>query len=345
MKTVTIVIPALHRPDLTKRCLEFLSRQRLPAAEWEAVVVENEARSDSILPDPLPPNTSRIELPTNEGTTGSINRAVAATSSKYVLLLNNDIELEPNYLETLVHTLEGDAHLGFAAGKLLRATQRTHLDGAGDAMLIAGGAYRLGSMDEDRGQFDRPMPILTGCGAALLYRREAFEQCGGLDADFFAYLDDIDLGLRTQLIGYGGMYVPQAVAYHIGSATTGAAVHPRILELVTRNQFWLLAKDYPPAVVQRYLSRILLFQALWFGYVVRNRGLGAYFRGIRAAFAKRSVMHKKRDQLARKGTISDQEFERLLIESERQLWDWHSSRPPGAQSGLLKTYFRIFGHP
>ncbi len=345
MKTVTIIIPALHRPDLTQLCIEFIQSQTLPPSEWEIVIVENEARSDSILPDPLPPNTSRIELPTNEGTTGAINRAVAATSSKYLLLLNNDIELEPDYVEILGRTLDRDPHLGFAAGKLLRATQRTHLDGAGDAMLVAGGAYRLGSGDEDRGQFDQPTPILTGCGAAVLYRREAFDQCGGLDADFFAYLDDIDLGLRTQLVGYGGMYVPQAVAYHIGSATTGAVVHARILELVTRNQLWLLAKDYPPAIVQRYLSRIMLFQALWFGYVVRNRGLGAYFRGLRGAFAKRSVMHTKRDELLPKRAISDGEFERLLLESERQVWDWHASRPPEAQSGLLKAYFGIFGHP
>ncbi len=345
MKTVTIIIPALHRPDLTQRCIEFLQRQTLPPAEWEIVVVENEARSDSILADPLPPNTSRIELPTNEGTTGSINRAVAATSSSYLLLLNNDIELEPNYLELLVGTLDSDPHIGFAAGKLLRATQRTHLDGAGDAMLIAGGSYRLGSMDEDRGQFDQPMPILTGCGAAVLYRRAAFERCGGLDEDFFAYLDDIDLGLRTQLVGYGGIYVPQAVAYHIGSATTGSVVHPRILELVTRNQLWLLAKDYPKAIKRRYLWRITVFQALWFGYVFRNYGLGAYLRGIRAALARLSVMHTKSDELLHKRAISDREFERLLIESERQVWEWHSSRPREAQSGLLTTYFAIFGHP
>lgn len=345
MKTVTIIIPSLHRPDLTRRCIEFIQRQTLPNSEWEVVVVENEARSDKILPDPLPENTTRIELPSNEGTTGSLNRAVAATSSKYLLLLNNDIELEPNYLQLLVRTLDADPQLGFAAGKLLRATQRTHLDGAGDAMLIAGAAYRLGSMDEDRGQFDQPMLILTGCGAAVLYRREAFEQCGGLDADFFAYLDDIDLGLRAQLVGYGGMYVPQAVAYHIGSATSGSVVHPRILELVTRNQLWLLAKDYPPEVVQRHQWRILVFQALWFGYVVRHGGLGAYLRGIRGAVAKRSVMHKKRAELAGKQRISNAEFERLLMESERQVWEWHSSRPPEAQSGLLKTYFRIFGAP
>jgi len=345
VKTVTIIIPSLHRPDLTRRCIEFIERQTLPAAEWQVVVVENEARADKVLPDPLPNNVSRIELPANEGTTGSINRAVADTSSKYLLLLNNDIELQPDYLALLVQTLEADSRMGFAAGKLLRATQRTHLDGAGDAMLIAGASYRLGSMDEDRGQFDQPMPIIAGCGAAVLYRREIFEQCGQLDGDFFAYLDDIDLGLRAQLVGYGGMYVPQAVAYHIGSATSGAVVHPRILELVTRNQLWLLAKDYPPAIVRRYLLRILLFQALWFGYVLRNRGLGAYLRGIRAGLAGRSAMHDKRDQLLSKRAISDEEFERLLIDSERQVWSWHSTRPPESQSGLLKTYFRIFGHP
>jgi len=345
VKTVTIVIPALHRPDLTKRCIQFVEQQTLPSSEWEIVVMENEAQVDSILPDPLPPNTTRIELPTNEGTTGSINRAVAATSSKYILLLNNDIELQPDYTETLIRTLEKDQRLGFATGKLLRATQRTHLDGAGDATLIAGGAYRLGSMDEDRGQFDQPMPILAGCGAAVLYRREAFEHSGGLDADFFAYLDDIDLGLRAQLVGYGGMYVPQAVAYHVGSATTGAVVHPRILELVTRNRLWLLAKDFPPALKKRYRWRIAFFQALWLGYVLRNGGLCSYISGVRAALAKLPLMHKKRDELLSKRAISDQQFERLLMESERQVWQWHSSREREAQSGLLRAYFRIFRHP
>ena len=116
MKTVTITIPCAASSRLTRRCIEFIQQQTLPRSEWEIVVVENEARSDSILPDPLPENTTRIELPTNEGTTGSINRAVAATSSKYLLLLNNDIELQPDYLEVLVRTLEADPQLGLRGG-------------------------------------------------------------------------------------------------------------------------------------------------------------------------------------------------------------------------------------
>ncbi len=102
VKTVTIAIPSLHRPDLTSRCLEFIQKQTLPPDCWEIVVIENSAQPGKMLPDPLPPNTRRIELPENEGTTGSINRAVAATESRYVLLLNNDVELDPDYLQKLV---------------------------------------------------------------------------------------------------------------------------------------------------------------------------------------------------------------------------------------------------
>ena len=278
MKTVTIAIPSLHRPDLTARCLEFIQQQTLPADEREVVVIENEAQPGSILPDPLPPNTRRIELPDNEGTTGSINRAVTATESPYILLLNNDVELRPDCIEKLVRALDADPKLGFATGKLLRATQRTHLDGAGDAMLMAGAAYRLGHFDRDDGQFDRPMPILGGCGAAVLYRREVFERCGRLDEDFFAYLEDLDLALRAHLLGYTGVYLPDAVAYHIGSATLGDVLHPRIVEYLTRNQIYLLVKDYPrfgvlaTAAANRRLSVL----------VVRFRGVQRTPGGISA---------------------------------------------------------------
>ena len=80
VKTVAIAIPSLHRPDLTARCIDFIQKQTLPAAEWEIVVIENEApeRKDTSRSSAL--NTRRIELPTNEGTTGSINRAVAPPS-------------------------------------------------------------------------------------------------------------------------------------------------------------------------------------------------------------------------------------------------------------------------
>ncbi len=345
VKTVTIAIPSLHRPDLTARCLEFIQKQTLPADEWEVVVIENEAQPDKILPDPLPQSTRRIELPNNEGTTGSINRAVESTQSRYVLLLNNDIELEPNYIARLVAALDDDVSLGFATGKLLRATQRTHLDGAGDAMLMAGAAYRLGNFDQDVGQYDRVMPLLAGCGAAVLYRREAFVESGGLDLDFFAYLDDLDLALRVQLLGYRGLYLPDAVAYHVGSATLGNVVHPRVIEYVTRNQIYLLSKDYPSALFRKLLPRIVVYQLLWAFYAMRHGGIGAYVRGLRQGLRSRNSMQRKQVELTSRRRISDDDFLQRMRDSERQIYQWQKSKPDAEQSSLLKLYFRLFGRP
>ncbi len=345
VKTVTIAIPSLHRPDLTTRCLDFIQRQTLPGDAWEAVVIENEALPDSILPDPLPPNTRRIELPTNEGTTGSINRAVAQTESRYVLLLNNDVEMDPDYIAKLAQALDSDPKLGFATGKLLRARQRTHLDGAGDAMLMSGAGYRLGHFDQDNGQYDRPMPVLSGCGAAVLYRREVMERCGGLDEEFFAYLDDLDLALRAHLLGYTGIYLPQAVAYHVGSATLGDVLHPRIVEYLTRNQIYLLLKNYPSPVLWRLLPRIVVYQSLWLMYAARSGRLGAYLRGCWVGLRGFARMRRKHRELMASRRISDLEFLAQLRRSERQIYDWQRSMPPAQRSGLLKLYFQLFGEP
>jgi GT2 family glycosyltransferase len=345
VKTVAIAIPSLHRPDLTERCIHFIQKQTLAAFDWEIVVIENEAQAGEILPDPLPPNTRRIELPTNEGTTGSINRAVAATESRYVLLLNNDVELASDYIARLVGALDQDAKLGFAAGKLLRATERDHLDGAGDAMLMAGGAYRLGHLDPDRQQFDQPMPVLAGCGAAVLYKREAFLASGGLDPDFFAYLDDLDLALRAQLVGYGGVYVPEAVAYHVGSATLGEPLHPRVVEYITRNQIYLLIKDYPRPAFLRLLPRITVYQSLWLFFAFRNGALSAYLGGLRQALRNRGNMLQKNRALLARRRIGDGEFLQRLRDSERQIYDWQQSLPASQRSRLLNIYFRLFGQP
>jgi GT2 family glycosyltransferase len=172
-------------------------------------------------------------------------RCIDSIQRQTLLLLNNDVELAPDYLETLLNTLEADETLGFATGTLLRATDHALLDGAGDAMLLVGASYRLGHLDPDEGQFDQPMPLLSAGGAAVLYRSKALLLCGALDADFFAYLHDLDLALGSHLIGYRGAYVPDAVVYHIGSAMLGQSLHPRVVEYITRNQFFVLMKDYP----------------------------------------------------------------------------------------------------
>ncbi|HEX4920642.1 MAG TPA: glycosyltransferase, partial [Candidatus Bathyarchaeia archaeon] len=99
-RLVSIIIPALRRPDLTQRCIDSVLKQSLRDSEYEIIVVENAAQPETVLPHPLPPHVRRIDLVENCGTTGSINRGVAESSSKYLLFLNNDVELGPEFLET-----------------------------------------------------------------------------------------------------------------------------------------------------------------------------------------------------------------------------------------------------
>ncbi|HJS98340.1 MAG TPA: glycosyltransferase family 2 protein [Terriglobales bacterium] len=341
---VSVVIPSLHRPDLVQRCLACLAQQTLSRQHFDVVIAENEAGSKGASPAPLPDNVRCIALSENLGTTGSVNRALQQSSSEYVLLLNNDIELDPPFLEVLVSVLQGDPQCGFATGKLLNARRRNILDGAGDAVLRGGGAYRLGHDDEDRGHFEQATAVIAGCGAATLYRRSVLEQIQGLDEDFFAYLDDVDLGLRAHLAGYTGIYTPQAVAYHLGSATLGDVFHPRIAALLTRNQFLLLFKNYPLGVFCRLLGHIVVFQLLWLALVVRRRRFLSYLRGLGGALWRLPKMLAKRSRIMRSRRISSSQFLALLGMSERQILQWQASRSADARSSLVTTYFRLF-HP
>jgi GT2 family glycosyltransferase len=339
---VSVVIPCLGRPDLTRRCLDCLSRQSLPASNFDIVLVENGGLPSLDPGDLLPSNASRFTLETNYGTAGAFNRGIAATRSRYVLLLNNDVELNPNFLQTLVSVLERDPRCAFASGKLLSAADHTRLDGAGDALLQGGGAYRLGHGDADTGQFERESPILAACGAAVLFRRSALEEIGGFDESFFAYLDDLDACLRAHRAGYVGLYVPGAIGYHIGSATLGDPFHPRIAGLLTRNQLSLVLKNYPRGVLLHLFPRILVFQCLWLALAVGKGAFSPWLRGAFAALRATPETWRKRRAVARTSRIGAERFQDLLRQSEREIYHWHSARPASARSTLLKLYFWLF---
>lgn len=343
-KLVSVIIPALHRPDLTRRCLESLARQTLSDECFEIVVVENEARPETNLSSPLPENVRVLELSENHGTTGSINRGCSAIESQYLLLLNNDVELEPDFLAELISKLDESEQYAFATGKLLSAADRNRLDGAGDALLAGGGVYRIGHGDLDTGQYDSCLPVIAGCGAATLVRRSVFDQIGRLDENFFAYLDDVDLGLRVHLYGHQGLYVPTAVAYHIGSATLGGDLfHPKIVEWLTRNQILLVSKDYPISALFRMLPRILVFQLLWLAVITTRGRLGPYFKGMFDAIRLLPANLRKRRVVMENRKISGRDFISLLRVSEQRVYRWHQAQPEKKKSILLKSYFFIFG--
>ena len=341
---ISVLIPALHRPDLTRTCLDSLRAQSL-YGQCEIIVVENDAGSGPILTKPLPENVRRLLLPRNFGFAGAINQGLKMAAGEYVLLLNNDVQLHKDCLGELTRALQMRPDLAFAVGKLMCGKDPSRLDGAGDELLLAGASYRLGSGDTDTGQFECEREPLGCCAAAALLRKSVLVTLEGLDQDFFAYLEDVDLALRSSWLGFHGAYIPQAIAYHQGSATLGQPLHPKIAFWMTRNQWLLLLKNYSLAMWFRLLPRVLCFQVLWMLLLFRHGRILAWVLGVLDALRLLPRMLRKRRLVMASRKVSGQQMLNRLRLSERQLYEWHTRRIVESRSRLLSVYFRIFGAP
>lgn len=287
--TVSIVIPHRNRCAFLERLLQSIAAQRLPEGmTLEAVVVDNGSEDGSV-------ETARragcrvLELGRNEGVSRALNRGIEAAAGQWIALVNNDVELSPDWVAQLLEALSSPAAetangLWFATGKTLNDQNRGFIDGAGDAICRGGASWRLGHDRADGPLFDAVRQTYFPSATATVFRRDFFARIGGLEESFFAYLEDIDLGLRAAIEDLPGLYVPSAVAYHRGSATAGVWSGQSV-EWMTCHQLLLLAKFYPARLMLRFFRPILTAQLLWATLAV-SRGRAShwargFWRGLR----------------------------------------------------------------
>jgi N-acetylglucosaminyl-diphospho-decaprenol L-rhamnosyltransferase len=217
--SIDVVIPVHNRWSLTERCLELLREQTIPHT---VIVCDNGSTDDTVqrLGEAFA-DVRLIALGANIGFTTACNRGVAAGDGQTVVLLNNDVECRPDFLERLVAPLADDAGVGSVAGLLLVPGEQ-HIESFGLSVdpTLAGYPRLRGANVADAQATD---PLLIGpSGAAGAYRRAAWEQVGGLDEGVFAYGEDVDLALRLRAAGWDTVAVGNAVAVHIGSASAVA---------------------------------------------------------------------------------------------------------------------------
>jgi N-acetylglucosaminyl-diphospho-decaprenol L-rhamnosyltransferase len=201
---------------LTARCLEHLGRQTTP---HEVIVCDNGSTDGT--PERLRtsfPDARLVELGANVGFPAACNRGVNAGSSDVVVLLNNDVECRPEFLEHLVAPFRDDERLGSVTSLLLApGEQRIESFGLAVDPTLAG-YPRLRGLPAREAQATNPI-LIGPSGAAGAYRRRAWDDVGGLDEGVFAYAEDVDLALRIRSAGWSTTAVPLAVAIHIGSAS------------------------------------------------------------------------------------------------------------------------------
>ncbi len=205
----------------------------------------------------------------NVGFAVANNRAVERLDGcELVALLNPDAFPEPAWLSSLIVAAAGQRKAASFASRLMVAGTQDVVDGAGDAFHVSGLAWRIGYR-QPLGQVDNALsahPVFAACAAAALYRRDDWVRAGGFDERFFCYAEDVDLGFRLQLLGRGCWYVPDAVAYHVGSAVSGVDSAFSVYHGY-RNFEWTFLKDMPTSLLWRYLPLhmlAILAQVVWF---------------------------------------------------------------------------------
>jgi GT2 family glycosyltransferase len=309
--SVTAVVLNYDGRELLEAIMPSLAAQTLRPSE--TIVVDNGSRDDSrayLAEHWLHARVVAIEH--NVGVAAALNQGVRAASGEYVALLNNDLELAPTWLAEMVAGLTRHPDAASVACKLLCYHDRARLDGTGDVLTRRLVAYPRGAGELDEGQYEHEEEILTPTAGAALYRASALASVGPFDESFWAYFEDVDWGLRAQLAGLRSWYVPSAVAFHMGGATTGGDRNPRYQVLHQRNRIGLMVKDLPLAVLARCARPIAREQAGTLVHAARNGTLRLFLRAWWGAIVRMPGWLRDRRRIQGTRAVGASRIEELL---------------------------------
>ncbi len=289
---VTVVIPNYNGLRFLKTCLDSLENQT--SDEFEVLVVDNGSADDSVAYiERNYPWVKILPLEENTGFCGGVNAGIQTATTPYVLLLNNDVEAAPDFVEQMCKAIQKSDKVFSVSSKMVQFYDRSKIDDAGDLYCMLGWAFQRGVGHKvNESQYQKHSRVFSACGGASIYRRSVFEKIGYFDEIHFAYLEDIDVGYRARIAGYENIYCPKAVVYHIGSGTTGSKYNHFKVKLSARNSFYLNYKNMP--VGQLLLNAI----PLAIGYGIKwaffhKIGFGkAYLEGLREGICTRKQCRK-----------------------------------------------------
>lgn len=316
---VTVIVPVWNRRELLERLLAGLRAQTQAAA---AVLVVDDGSRDGSAELAESWGANAIRMDAHGGFAKAVNRGIRESHTSLVAIVNNDVELAPDWLRTMSSALDpGD---WFAAGRILQAGDRTRIDATYDAMCRGGTAWRVGHGCPDGPGFRMAHEIGFPPFTAAIFRAELFARVGLLDERFESYLEDVDFGLRCAFAGCTGRYVPDAVAWHAGSATLGRW-HPGTTRRMARNQLFLIARHYSSGMLLKNAWPILIAQLLW-GLVALRHGRGCqWLRGkaeglSRFAEFRDSASSERDPMLAQILRSGEQEIHRVQQTFGRDLY-------------------------
>jgi GT2 family glycosyltransferase len=265
MIKTSVVILNWNGAELIKKFLPTVLKHT-QSADCEVVVADNHSSDNSVevLISEFP-SVKLILLDKNYGFAEGYNRALKEVTAKYVVLLNSDIETTDNWLEPLIDHLENNPDTAAVQPKILSYTDKSKFEYAGAAGgFIDRYGYPfcrgriLNFLENDWGQYDNTEQIFWATGACLCMRHLEYAKEGGLDGDFFAHMEEIDLCWRLQSRSRKIFCVPQSTVYHVGGASLDNE-SPRKTYLNFRNNLLMIYKNASrKRLIRIFLVRIVL---------------------------------------------------------------------------------------
>lgn len=315
-----VLIPNYNGAKFMNTCMEALQRQTY--RDFVVLVIDNGSTDGSaeLLEKYEAQGKLRlILLPENTGFSGAVNAGIRSALSlpdkpEYIVLLNNDTEAEPTYLENMHRVMQADSGCSVAAVSpfMINNQDRSIIDSAGDGYCILGWAFQRGvGQNIAKTKFSRQTNVFSACAGAAMYRTAALEKIAHtgegetwyFDPAHFAYLEDVDVSMRLRIHGYNILFEPSSRIYHVGSGTSGSRYNAFKVRLAARNNVYLNYKNMPFLMLLVNLIPILLgvlikelfFIKMGFG----KEYASGFFEGLRNLPSLRT--HKLRFQPGRLG--------------------------------------------
>lgn len=273
----------------------------------EVIIADNGSTDDSIeFLHSHYPSLRIIQLDQNYGFAEGYNRALAQVEADYYVLLNDDVEVTPHWIEPVIAQMQQNTQTAICQPKLLMYDRRDTFEYAGAAggfIDSYGYPFCRGRLfdvvEQDHGQYDDPREIFWASGAAMFVRADVWHQLGGLDGDFFAHMEEIDFCWRAKNKGYRVEYCPQSVIYHVGGGTLPKS-NPRKTYLNFRNNLSMLYKNLPDGRLNQVLLLRLVLDyvaALKFLLERKPKEFQAVFQAHRDYRRRKPGLRLKREAL------------------------------------------------
>lgn len=307
MKTAVVILNWNGKKFLEKFIPGVINH--LPS-DAELIVADNASTDDSV--DFIKTNYPGIRIiqnPDNGGFSRGYNQALSLIDAEYYVLLNSDIEIKGPWIEPIIALFETDERIAAIQPKILSWHEplRFEYAGAGGGFIDAFGypfcrGRIFQHLESDHGQYDEAIEIFWATGACLFVRSEVFWQSGGLDNDFFAHMEEIDLCWRMKNLGYKVMICPQSEVYHIGGGTLPKRSAKKTY-LNMRNNNLMLLKNLPKRfLIPIFVSRFFLDWVAAIKFLF-DGGIADFWAVLRAqvsfiknipAFLKKRHQYKRR---------------------------------------------------